>query len=233
MTFAIVARDPQTGHFGVAKTTRTIAAGGLDLYRHIPMMGLCLGISTVGRCQKVGAVMIQNGLDAQAAMKAMIGSDEFIANRQLAAIDNHGRIAAFTGESCFPYAGHIIGDNFAVLGNVLTSAATIEAMAAAYEASKGLPFARRLLASLEGGRDAGGQHGGQRSSDMAVFGDREGALIDLRIDLNADPVAELVRLYEIFSPLVPYYELHRSNPRGLPRADDWLKAQQAASADAA
>jgi uncharacterized Ntn-hydrolase superfamily protein len=49
-------------------------------------------ISTVDRCQKVGALMIQNGLDADAAMKAMIGSDEFIANRQLAEIDNKGRI---------------------------------------------------------------------------------------------------------------------------------------------
>ena len=74
MTFALVARDAETGEIGVAKATRTIAAGELDLYRHVPMMGLCLGISTVGRCHKVGAVMIQNGLGAEFAMKTMMAS---------------------------------------------------------------------------------------------------------------------------------------------------------------
>jgi uncharacterized Ntn-hydrolase superfamily protein len=227
MTFAIVARDPATGQFGVAKATRTIAAGGLGLYQHVPMMGLCLGIATVGRCHKVGAVMISNGLGAEFAMKTMIGSDEFIANRQLAAIDHKGSVSAYTGESCFAYAGHIIGENFVALGNVLTGRKTIEAMAEAYEKSVSSPFAERLLASLSAGRDAGGQLGGQRSADIAVFGDREGALLDLRIDLNEEPIGELGRLYTQFSPLVPYYELHRLHPRGLPRADDWLKQQQA------
>src|SRR5437899_11304420 len=101
MTFALVARDAETGEIGIAKATRTIAAGGLDLYRHVPMMGLCLGISTVGRCHKVGAVMIQNGLGAEFAMKTMMASDEFIENRQLAAIDCNGNVSAFTGEGCF------------------------------------------------------------------------------------------------------------------------------------
>ena len=64
-------------------------------------------------------------------------------------------------------------------------------------------------------------------SDIAVFGDRETPLLDLRIDLNEEPVAELLRLYEIFAPRVPYYELHRNSPRGLPRIDDWLKQQAA------
>ena len=223
MTFAIVARDPRTGQFGVAKTTRTIAAGGLDLYRHVPKLGLCLGISTVGRCHKVGAVMLANAMTAEGAMKAMIGSDEFASNRQLAAIDSEGRVAAFTGEDCLDYAGHAIGDNFVVLGNVLSSAATLEGMKKGFLDSEGQPFARRLIASLEGGRDAGGQHGGQQSSDIAVFGDRETPLLDLRIDLNAEPVAELLRLYEIFAPRIPYYELHRNSPRGLPRIDDWLR----------
>jgi len=223
MTFAIVARDPQTGQFGVAKTTRTIAAGGLDLYRHVPKLGLCLGISTVGRCHKVGAVMLANAMSAEGAMKAMVGSDEFASNRQLAAIDSEGRVAAFTGDDCLDYAGHDIGDNFVVLGNVLSSPATIEGMKKGFHDSKGQPFARRLIASLEGGRDAGGQRGGQQSSDIAVFGDRETPLLDLRIDLNEEPVAELLRLYEIFAPRIPYYELHRNSPRGLPRIDDWLQ----------
>lgn len=225
MTFAIIARDPATGQIGVAKTTRTLAAGGLDLYRHVPKLGLCLGISTVGRCHKVGAVMISNGLGAEFAMQTMVRSDEHIAYRQLAAIDTDGRVSAFTGASCFPYAGHIIGDGFVVLGNVLVGPETTKGMEQAYLESEGQPFARRLLACLEGGRDAGGQHGGQRSADIAVFGDREGALLDLRIDISPEPVGALVELYEQFVPLVPYYELHRLAPNGLPRADDWLKQQ--------
>jgi len=56
----------------------------------------------------------------------------------------------------------------------------------------------------------------KRSADIAVFGDREGALLDLRIDISPDPVDALVKLYEQFAPLVPYYELHRLAPNGLP-----------------
>jgi uncharacterized Ntn-hydrolase superfamily protein len=174
--------------------------------------------------------MIANGLGAEFAMKTMIGSDEHIAYRQLAAIDAEGHVAAFTGASCFPYAGHILGDEFVVLGNVLVGPETVNGMEQAYINSEGQPFARRLLACLEGGRDAGGQHGGQRSADIAVFGDREGALLDLRIDISPDPVDALVKLYEQFEPLVPYYELHRLAPNGLPRADDWLKQQATKSA---
>lgn len=227
MTFAVVARCKQTGQFGLAKTTRTLAAGGLSTYEHVPMLGVCLGISTVGRCQRVGAVMIADDLGADAAMAAMIGSDPHIASRQLAAIDRRGNVAGYTGAANFAYAGHLIGDNFIVMGNVLTSPKTVEGMRDAYETSAHLPFERRLIAALEGGRDAGGQLGGQRSSDMVVWGERTTPLLDLRVDAHADPVAELLRIYEIFEPLVPYYELHRNHPTGLPRADDWLAAQRA------
>lgn len=83
-------------------------------------------------------------------------------------------------------------------------------------------LAHRLLASLEAGRDTGGQVAGQYSSALIVHHERTYALADLRVDENDEPIAELRRLWGLHKPLIPYYLQRPSNPF-VPRDDDWRK----------
>lgn len=225
MTLAILARNPDTGTFGVAVTTSTPAAGGLDGIAHVPRFGIALGIAVPGYCHKVGAAMLHAGLGAEAALTAMVGGDPGVAYRQLGVMDTEGRVAAHTGAKCVNHASHKIGPDYLVLGNWLASRQVVEGMERSFLDSKGETFARRLIAALEGGRDAGGEISHPLiSSLVVVFGDREGThLLDLRFDgaessvagVPEDPVARILTNYEHVAAEQPAIELARARPETL------------------
>jgi uncharacterized Ntn-hydrolase superfamily protein len=79
----------------------------------------------------------------------------------------------------------------------------------------------RLMAALEAGRDAGGQHGGQRSAAILVHGAKTFAEVDLRVDLHPEPVGELRRIFDAYKPAIPYYNRRQVDPT-VPPLDDWL-----------
>ena len=109
--------------------------------------------------------------------------------------DVHRRRSATTGP------GGRTGDGYAAQGNILVSAATVDALAETFEASSG-SLAERLLASLAAGQAAGGDSRGQQSAALLVV-ERDGGyaglsdtLVDLRVDDHERPIEELQRLYE-------------------------------------
>ena len=96
----------------------------------------------------------------------------------------------------------------------------VDAIAASFEASEKEPLAERLMRSVEAGRDAGGQREGQNSSALMVYGEHSFPIVDLRVDLHDTPEAELRRLWDWFSPMVPYY-VQRSYTPNVPRWWQW------------
>ena len=50
-------------------------------------------------------------------------------------------------------------------------------------------------------------------------------MVDLRVDLHPEPVAELRRLADAYFPLVAYYNLRPRDPN-VPAAAEWLAAQR-------
>ena len=117
-------------------------------------------------------------------------------------VDAMGRAASHTGKECFAWAGGITGENFACQGNILVSRATVEAMASAFEKSKG-ELADRLYAALLAGDKAGGDSRGKQSAALVVvkpkggyagFNDR---YLDLRVDDHKEPVRELASLLKL------------------------------------
>lgn len=122
--------------------------------------------------------------------------------RQVGIVDAMGRAASHTGKECFAWAGGITGENFACQGNILVSRSTVEAMASAFEKSKG-ELADRLYAALLAGDKAGGDSRGKQSAALVVvkpkggyagFNDR---YLDLRVDDHKEPVRELARLLKL------------------------------------
>lgn len=223
MTLAILARDHETGTFGVAVATSTPAAGGLDGIAHVPRFGLCLGIAVPGRCHKVGAAMLQSGLDAAQSLAAMVGADSAIAYRQLGVLDCTGAVAGYTGAQCVPHASHKSGSDYLVLGNWLAGYHVTEALERGFLESKGQTFVRRLIAALEAGRDAGGEISDPLLSALVVaFGDREGFhRFDFRVDLAEDPVSGLLKIHDHAAQQMPAVELARDEPGTL-----WADASQ-------
>src|SRR3989442_15322993 len=96
-----------------------------------------------------------------------------------------------------------------------------DAMLAAFQKSPDRPLWERLLGALEAGKAAGGQPNGEVSSGLFVVDREPFAMVDLRVDLHPEPVAELRRLADAYFPLIPYYNLRPGDP-SVPSAAEWL-----------
>jgi len=198
MTFSILARDPQNGRLGMVTASRALAAGAAG--RHIKLgVGAIASQAFANPYLAIdGLRLIEDGLPAERVVERVIGSDIGRDLRQLGIVDHEGRVAAYTGERCIPWAGHVIGGGYVCLGNILDGEDVVKAMATAFEHSGGDPLYERLMLALEAGEEAGGDRRGRQSAGIEVVAEEEYALCDLRVDDHVDPVGELRRILELF-----------------------------------
>jgi uncharacterized Ntn-hydrolase superfamily protein len=89
----------------------------------------------------------------------------------------------------------------------------------------------RLLAALEGGRDAGGQSGAgghlaERSAAIRVVSHPDYPEIDVRVDLHDDAVVELRRVLMEFKKYQTFYRDRGRNPREAISQDAFVASLQ-------
>ena len=139
---------------------------------------------------------LHSGLAPAEAVTRLTDADAGRDHRQLHMIDAKSRTAAYTGSACVDWCGHLSRDGFSVAGNMLAGPQVLEKTADAFERTRGLPFAERLLAALEAGEAAGGDKRGKQAAALLVHTTESYPFLDLRVDDHAEPLAELRRLYE-------------------------------------
>jgi uncharacterized Ntn-hydrolase superfamily protein len=217
-TFSIAAIDPRTGESGVAVTTRVPCVGN-----GVPWVRAGVGaVATQANTRtEYGAGILDllaSGLTPDSALKRMLAADSGAASRQVGVISLDGRSATYTGTGTTQWAGGRQGKNYVTQGNLLVSGATIEAVAASFEASEGSPrhLADRLIDAIAAGHAAGGDARKGRSQSAAVVvadprpgrsrrADKITAFIN--VCENPEPVAELRRIYNTISQTLGYREL--------------------------
>jgi uncharacterized Ntn-hydrolase superfamily protein len=202
-TFSIVAYDPQNGDLGVAVQSKFLAAGSV-----VPWAKASVGAVATQSWANTsygprGLRMMEEGMSAHEVVAKLIEDDADRALRQVGIVDAKGNAAAFTGEECYAWAGHIIGQNYACQGNILVSEETVKAMAKAFEETSGT-LAGRLVAALAAGQVAGGDRRGQQSAALVVvrekggYGGHNDRYVDLRVDDHPTPIDELAHLLELY-----------------------------------
>jgi uncharacterized Ntn-hydrolase superfamily protein len=123
------------------------------------------------------------------------------------------------------WAGGRTGDGYAAQGNILVSAATVDAIAETFEASTG-PLAERLLGCLDAAQAAGGDRRGQQSAAILVverdggYGGLSDELIDIRVDDHPRPLEELRRIYDLHQAIF-----------GTTPPEDWLEVDRDLAAE--
>src|SRR3989449_1175540 len=146
--------------------------------------------------------MMGYGKDAPPVFKALVAADSASEIRQVAMIDARGNVGAHTGSKITPAAGHLIGTNYSVQANTMSSEKVWPAMARAFERNKG-DLVDRLLAALEAGQEAGGDIRGQQTAAIIVVnGTSTGRpwkdrIFDLRVEDSPEPITELKRLVRL------------------------------------
>lgn len=217
MTYTLLGRCARTGAIGIGIATYSLAVGA-SAPQVVRGKGAVASQAWANpQLRTLGASLLDLGHTAPHTLKLLVESDPKIAFRQVAVLDRRGDGACHTGPSTRPWAGHRIGPDYVACGNVLASAAVVEAIADAFESSAQEDLAERLLRGIEAGRDAGGQAGGaghlpERSAAIIVYGVEEHAQNDLRIDMHPDAVTALRELFTTYAPYIAYRKQRWRNP---------------------
>jgi uncharacterized Ntn-hydrolase superfamily protein len=210
MTFSIVARDPLTGAVGVCQGTGSIA-----LASRCPQVSGEVAVTSQWHSDwRLGIRALDRGragLDPVLILAGLAETDPLFRYRQIGVVLDDGRVAAHTGDHVEPglYAGHRVGDGYAVLGNGLVGPEVLVAMADVFESESDTAFEERLMRSLEAGLAAGGEGRRHVSSSIitAVRGGRRPRL-DLRVDIapdGTDAIVDLRRILDGYAPFIDYY----------------------------
>ena len=202
MTYSIVARDKETGEFGVAVQSHYFQVGPVVPWA-IAGIGAVATQSAVNiSFGPLGLELMRDGYTAPQALRALLAGDTQPESRQVALVDAAGNVAAHTGEKCIPAAGHRTGDGFSVQANLMEKDTVWDAMYEVFTSTDG-PLAERMMAALEAAEAEGGDIRGKQSAAMLVVTGKptghswEDRVIDLRVEDAPDPIAELRRLLRV------------------------------------
>jgi uncharacterized Ntn-hydrolase superfamily protein len=225
-TFSLIGRCERTGMFGIAIATSEMAVGSRCIHVAPNVGAIVTQASTNPRLGHLGLNLLRAGCSAPRVVDELAASDQHVERRQLGCLDVTGLAAARTGSGNKPWAGHRVERDVVVAANAVVGAAVADRMLEAFRTGGDRPLWERLLGALEAGKAAGGQPNGEVSSGLFVVDREPYAIVDLRVDLHPEPVAELRRLADAYFPLVPYYYGLRPRDPNVPSAAEWLAARR-------
>jgi len=201
-TFSIVALDPATGELGVAVQSHWFSVGPVVPWAEAGVGAIATQSFVDPSYGKNGLDLMRAGTSAPETLKQLLAKDEGRDVRQVAMIDAHGRVDAWTGKNDIQAAGHIVGQNFSAQANLMLNNRVWPAMARAFEITKG-DMAERMLAALDAAQAAGGDIRGRQSAAIIVVTGKPTGLpwkdriFDLRVDDSPQPLVELRRLVKL------------------------------------
>ena len=208
MTFSIVARSTDGASHGVAVASKFLAVGAA-----VPAAEAAIGALATQSYANLayrpqGLALLRTQVAAADVVAGLTAADPGREQRQLGVVGTSGDGATYTGTQCHGWAGGRVGDGYAIQGNILTGPEVVAAMEAAFLASDpSAPLARRLLAALRAGDEAGGDRRGRQSAALLVvspgqgYGGTSDTVVELRVDDHTAPMAELTRLLDIHTLL--------------------------------
>jgi uncharacterized Ntn-hydrolase superfamily protein len=215
--------------------TLSIVARSADAH----MLGMAIASSSpavAARCAHaragVGVVATQNitdpslgprlldalaqGASAHAALEDVLATTRFAAYRQLLVLGREGPPVVHSGALALGIVASAVGEHAAAAGNLLARAEVAAAMIAAFEAASG-HLGARLLQALRAGTARGGEAGPIHSAGLLIVRDVAWPIVDLRVDwTDADPVAALGAIWDIYAPQIDAYVQRALDPQHAP-----------------
>jgi len=220
-TYSFAACDLDSGQWGVATQSKFLAVGSVVPWAEPHVGAIATQAYANPRYGTEGLSFLREGLSAEEVVGRLTAADEGRDQRQLGVVDREGRSASFTGAECLEWAGGRTGPCYAAQGNILVSAATVDAIAETFESSNGT-LAERLLDCLDAAQAGGGDRRGQQSAALLVVEQDGGyaklsdTIVELRVEDHELPLEELRRLYRL------HEALFGETPR-----DEWLTVDDA------
>src|SRR5262245_55270689 len=230
-TFSILGFDPETGEVGAAVQSCVFSVGNGVLWAEAGVGAVATQAIVDVSYGPQGLALLRRGMTPADIIKKIHADDPDPgsrnqpwpkAGRQFAIINMKGEVAAFTGPQAPSEAGDAQGKCCTAQGNTLGRPDHVwppadgakpskvpAAMVAAFENSERDAQGRRqhlslrLVAALEAGEAAGGDHRGQQSAALIVVKKDGGVwlhndvVLRLQVNDSPEPIKELRRLVEL------------------------------------
>ncbi|MFI8609672.1 DUF1028 domain-containing protein [Pseudomonas sp. NPDC077649] len=216
MTFSIVGRCSDTGQLGIAISSSSIAVGARCPWLRAGVGAVASQNVTLPALGPQILDLLEAGHEPAAALDQALARNGYSQYRQVAVLDGQGRSALFSGSQALGVHNALAGEQCVAAGNLLASAAVIEALVSAFEQSPG-QLAERLLAAMHAAMAAGGEAGPVHSAALKVVGDLTWPMVDLRVDwAEQDPIGELDKLWQAYAPQMQDYLTRALDPTAAP-----------------
>ena len=216
MTFSVVGMCRQTGMFGAAVTTSSIGVGSRCPFAQAGVGAVLTQHRTDPRLGPRGLELLATGHSASQVMATLVQENPTIGWRQLAILDTQGETAYYHGDRISSIHAAAQGNAVCAIGNILRSEDVPQAMVEAFSQEPEAHLAERLLRALEAGLEAGGELKQVKSAALLVVHEQPFPLVDLRIELDPQPLAELRFLWELYRPQLELYVRRAIDPDSVP-----------------
>ncbi|WP_438282340.1 DUF1028 domain-containing protein [Pseudomonas alabamensis] len=218
MTFSIIGRCADTGQFGIAISSSSIAVGARCPWLRAGVGAVATqNVTLPALGPQILDLLEQGNLAPTAALDQALQATGWRQYRQVTVIDHNGQVALFSGDQALGTHHAVAGEQCAAAGNLLAHPGVIDAMTEAFESAAG-PLADRLLAALHAAMAAGGEAGPVHSAALQVVGDLVWPIVDLRVDwADEDPIGQLDTLWQAYRPQMQDYLTRALDPTAAPR----------------
>ena len=216
MTFSLVSMCRRTGMFGAAVTTSNMNVGTRCPYAKAGVGAVLTQHRTDNRLGPEGLALLADGVKAPAVIDALAADNPTIGWRQLAVVDRDGDTAFYHGDRIASIHAAAQGDGCCAIGNIIRNDGIPRAMIDAFEGSPDEHLAERLLRALEAGLAAGGELKQVKSAALLVVHAESFPLVDLRVEFDRAPLAELRFLWEAYRPQMDHFVVQVLDPGSLP-----------------
>ncbi len=216
MTFSLVGMCHRTGMLGAAVTTSSMGAGSRCPYARA-------GVGAILTQNRTDPLLGPRGLDRLAqgdtptqVIDALVRDNATIGWRQLAVINRQGDTAYYHGNKITSIHNAAQGDGVCAVGNILRNDTVPQAMVATFSRQPDAHLAERLLQALEAGLAAGGELKQVKSAALLVVHEQDFPLVDLRVELDPQPLVALRFLWELYQPQAETYVQRAIDPDNVP-----------------
>ncbi len=216
MTFSLVGMCRRTGMFGAAVTTSNMNVGTRCPFAKANVGAVLTQHRTDNRLGPKGLALLEDGKSAPQVIDALIADNPTIGWRQLAVVDRDGGTGFHHGDRITSVHAAAEGDGCCAIGNIIRNDGIPQKMVDAFENAADAHLAERLLQGLEAGLAAGGELKQIKSAALLVVHEQEFPLVDLRVEFDRAPLAELRFLWEAYRPQMERFITQVIDPDSLP-----------------
>jgi len=212
MMLGIAACLPEQGQVGAALASSVVAGGWRQLSIR-PNAGVIVSSNVQsGAGPGVALDFLAANFAAPYVCDKTLALGESWSSAQLIVVDRYGGCAGSEGCDTAACASHE-QDGTAISFGHLSAPGALSAMLAQMQMHDHSSLDVRLIRALEAGFHAAQcLRGSLVSAAVAVFGSNSASLIDLRVDLHEEPVAELSSLFGEYQHYKAYYRRRSDQP---------------------